>query len=78
MLIEPRGTRRLSTQTLLDLRVSRVFRLSNAASLELTVDLLNVLNDTAEERIGTEIHAAATVGQGNIFIDPRSVMGASG
>ena len=33
-----------------------------------------LFNDTAEESIGTEVYNAATVGQGNIFIDPRRAM----
>jgi hypothetical protein len=33
VLIEPRGTRRLPSQTLLDVRVSRAFRVWFAASL---------------------------------------------
>ena len=48
MLIEPRGTRRLPSQTLLDVRVSRAFRFSAAGRVELSLDVLNVLNDTAE------------------------------
>jgi hypothetical protein len=74
VLIEPRGSQRLSSQTLLDFRVSRGFRLSDLARVELCLDVLNALNDTAEESIGTELYNAATVGQGNIFIDPRRAM----
>ena len=36
--------------------------------------MLNALNDTAEESIRTEVYNAATVGQANIFIDPRRAM----
>ena len=36
--------------------------------------MLNALNDTAEESIRSEVYNAATVGQANIFIDPRRAM----
>ena len=74
VLIEPRGTRRLSSQTLLDLRVSRAFRFPDLGRVELCLDVLNALNDTAEESIRTDVYDAATVGQANIFIDPRRAM----
>jgi hypothetical protein len=74
VLIEPRGTRRLTSQTLLDLRVSRAFRFSDSGRLELCLDVLNILNDTAEESIRSDVYDAATLGQPNIFIDPRRAM----
>ena len=63
VLIEPRGTQRLSSQTLLDLRVSRAFRLGDVGRVELRLDVLNALNDTAEESIRTDVYDAPTVGQ---------------
>ncbi len=74
VLIEPRGTRRLASQTLLDLRVSRTFRLSAVARLDLYLDVLNLLNDTAEESIRSASYDATNVGQPDIFIDPRRAM----
>ncbi len=74
VLIEPRGTRRLSSQTLLDVRISRAFRLSDAGRVELSLDVLNVLNDTAEESIRSASYEAANLGQPDIFIDPRRAM----
>lgn len=74
VLIESRGSRRLSSQTLLDFRVSRAFGLGALGRVELRLDVLNALNDTAEESIRTEVYNAATVGQANIFIDPRRAM----
>src|SRR6185369_3573605 len=49
ILIEPRGSRRLSSQSLLDLRLSRTFAAGGLGRIELLVDVLNALNDTAEE-----------------------------
>ena len=54
VLIEPRGTQRLSSQTVLDFRVSRAFRLGGTGRVELRLDVLNALNDTAEESIRTD------------------------
>jgi hypothetical protein len=42
--------------------------------IELRLDVLNALNDTAEESIRSEVYNAATVGQANVFIDPRRAM----
>ena len=48
ILLEPRGSRRLSSQSLLDLRVSRTIPFGGVGRIELLVDVLNALNDTAE------------------------------
>jgi hypothetical protein len=74
VLIEPRGTRRLSSQTLLDIRVSRTLRFSDVGRVELSLDVLNLLNDTAEESIMSASYDAANLGQPDIFIDPRRAM----
>jgi hypothetical protein len=74
VLIESRGTRRLSSQTLLDVRVSRAFRFSDAGRVELSLDVLNVLNDTAEESIRSAVYDASNLAQPDIFIDPRRAM----
>ena len=65
---------RLSSQTLLDVRVSRAFRLGDLGRVELRLDVLNVLNDTAEESVRTDVYDAGTFGRANIFIDPRRAM----
>ena len=54
ILLETRGSRRLSSQSLLDLRVSRRFLFSRMGSVELLVDVLNALNDTAEEDLASD------------------------
>jgi hypothetical protein len=74
ILLEPRGTRQLSSQTLLDLRMSRPFTLSGMGRIELLVDLLNVLNDTAAEGITTDNFYSPNFGQPAVFVDPRRVM----
>jgi hypothetical protein len=52
--LEPRGTRRLSSQTLLDFRVSKSIGLSKFGRVELRMDVLNLLNDGAEEGLATD------------------------
>jgi hypothetical protein len=74
VLIESRGTERLSSQTLLDFRISKAFGVGAVGRFELRLDVLNALNDTAEESIRSEVYNAATVGQANVFIDPRRAM----
>ena len=54
ILLEPRGSRRLSSQSLLDVRVSRTIRLGGAGRIDLLLDVLNALNDTAEEGLASE------------------------
>ena len=80
VLIETRGSRRLSSQALLDLRVSRPIQLGRLGRIDLLVDVLNVLNDTSEEGLATDILMTETVkqnpdfGRPNAFVDPRRVM----
>jgi hypothetical protein len=79
VLLEPRGTRRLSSQTLLDLRLSRSFELGKTSRIDLLLDLLNALNSTAEESIANDVQLTTTAvvsnfGLPNAFVDPRRVM----
>ena len=74
VLLEPRGSRRLPSQTLLDVRVSRPVRLPGSGRLELMLDVLNVLNDTAAESIASDNLFSVNFGAGSTFIDPRRAM----
>ena len=79
VLLEPRGSRRLSSQTLLDLRLSRPITLGGLGRVDLLLDVLNLLNDTAEESLATETQMTETVfsptfGQPVSFVDPRRAM----
>jgi hypothetical protein len=75
ILLEPRGSRRLPSQTLLDLRLSRMFRFgSGGRGLEILVDVLNALDDTAEEGLATDNLFSPNFGQGAVFMDPRRAM----
>ena len=72
--LEPRGSRRLSPQALLDVRVSRTFSFGGSRRIELLVDVLNVLNDAAEEGLVSENLFSPNFGLPNTFVDPRRAM----
>ena len=76
VLLEPRGSRRLSSQTLVNVRVSRMISLGRAGRVELLVDVLNALNDTAEEALATDnlFSPSPSFGQPTVFMDPRRAM----
>jgi len=74
ILLEPRGTRRLSSQSPLDLRLSKTIVTRESARIEVLVDVLNVLNDTAEEELASDNLFSAPFGRPNIFMDPRRAM----
>jgi hypothetical protein len=74
MQLELRGSRRLSSQSLIDLRISRPFTFSPSIRAELLVDVLNLLNETAEEGLASENFFSPNFGQPAIFVDPRRVM----
>jgi hypothetical protein len=80
VLLEPRGSRRLSSQTLLDVRLSRAVHTGRFGRLDVLFDVLNALNDTAEEGIVTDTRTTATVervpafGTPSVFVDPRRAM----
>lgn len=74
ILVEPRGAQRLSPQSLLDLRISKTLPVGTAGTVDLIFDLLNLLNDTAEEALVSDTLLSATFGRPSRFIDPRRAM----
>ena len=64
----------MSSQSLLDLRVSRTIAFGGVGRIELLVDVLNALNDTAEEGLATDNLFSPNFGQGTVFMDPRRAM----
>jgi hypothetical protein len=72
--LEPRGARRLSSQSLLDVRVSRTIVVRGVGRVELLVDVLNALNDKAEEGLATDNLFSPNFGQPTVFMDPRRAM----
>jgi hypothetical protein len=71
ILLEAPGSRRLSSQSLLDLRVSRTLRFGGVGRIELLMDVLNLLNDTGEEGLATDNLFSSTFGQPTVFMNPR-------
>jgi hypothetical protein len=74
ILLETPGSRRLSSQTLLDLRVSHVFEFAGKAHVELLLDVLNALNDASEERLADDNYFSTNFGKPSVFVDPRRAM----
>jgi hypothetical protein len=74
ILLEPRGARRMSSQTLVDVRLSRTIRFGAAGRVEVLLDVLNALNDTAEEGLATDTLSSPNFGLGTVFMDPRRAM----
>jgi hypothetical protein len=74
ILLEPPGTRRLPSQTLLDVRVSKTMTFGGAVKIEVLFDVLNLLDDTAAEALVSDNLSAATFGQPRAFVDPRRAM----
>jgi hypothetical protein len=74
ILLEPRGSRRLSSQSILDVRVSRTIPFGGSERIELLVDVLNALNDTAEEALATDNLFSPNFRQPTVFMDPRRAM----
>jgi len=72
--LEPRGARRLSSQSLLDLRVSKTIVVGGVGRVELLVDVLNALNDAAEEGLAADNLFSPNFGVPTVFMDPRRAM----
>jgi hypothetical protein len=74
VLLEPPGSRRLSSQSLLDVRVSKTMAVGGVGRVEVMVDVLNALNDTAEEGLASDNLFSPNFGAATIFMDPRRAM----
>ena len=76
VLLEPRGSRRLSSQTVFDLRVSKMSPIGDRPHriFDMRPDVLNLLNDSAAESVETDVLFDAAFGRANIFMDPRRAM----
>lgn len=74
VLLESRGARRLSPQTLLDVRVSKMIDVGDLGRVELLLDILNALNRTTEEGLATDNFYSPNFGLPTVYVDPRRVM----
>ena len=74
MLLEPRGTQRLAIPVAARSSHLRGFRTGSFGRFELLLDVLNALNETAEEEIATDNAFSPSLGQPTRFVDPRRAM----
>jgi outer membrane receptor protein involved in Fe transport len=74
VLLETPGTKRLTSQTLVDLRLSRAIDLPGKARIELLLDVLNAFNSTAEERLADDNLFSQNFAHPSVFVDPRRAM----
>jgi hypothetical protein len=74
VLLEPRGSRRLSAQKLLDLRLSKPLHLGERGQAELLLDMLNVLDSSADEGLVDDNYFSPNFGRPKVFVDPRRAM----
>ena len=78
--VEPPGTRRLDSQSILDLRLSRTFSLerdggaSGRRSVEFLVDVLNGLNVASVQDIASRRLGSSVFGVGDRWVDPRRAL----
>ena len=74
ILLESRGSRRLSSQSLLDVPVSRTIHTRRLGRIDLLADLLNALNDKAEEELASDNMFSSNFRQPTVFMDPRRAL----
>jgi len=74
ILLEAPGTRRLSSQTLMDIRLSRSIELARKTRVELLFDVFNTFNSTAEEQLADDNLFSQNFGRPSVFVDPRRAM----
>jgi TonB-dependent receptor-like protein/carboxypeptidase family protein len=74
VLLETRGTRRLSSQTLVDVRISKTIAIRDLGRIELLLDVLNTFNRATEEGLATDNLYSPNFGVPTVFVDPRRVM----
>lgn len=74
ILLEPRGTLRLPSLTMVDVRISKTLPLGDFGRVELLVDVLNAFNQATEEGLATDNFYSPTFGRATVFVDPRRVM----
>ena len=67
------GTYRLQPQTLLDLR-SKIFQFKNDRRIEVLADIMNLLQENAEEGIVTRNFFSGNFSSPSTWIDPRRAM----
>ncbi|MGH9319504.1 MAG: hypothetical protein ACRD21_20935, partial [Vicinamibacteria bacterium] len=72
--VEPLGAFRLEPQTLLDLRISKIFRFGEERRIEVVADILNLFQEEAGESLVSRNFYGSTFGVPATFIDPMRAM----
>jgi hypothetical protein len=68
------GTRKVSNQKILDLRLQKEFKLGGTANVAFFADVLNALNDDAYEDVQDRVGTSDSFGLGTEYVPPRRVM----
>jgi hypothetical protein len=75
ILAEPMdGSRRVGSWNLLDLRLQKQFKVSKSAQFALFADLLNTLNNDANDSVGSRLGTSDSFGLRTDFVLPRRLM----
>lgn len=74
IFLEPRGSRRLPSQTLVDLRLSKALSLGKRGKLELLANVLNLLNDTAVVGLFSDDPYGPQFAVPTEWVEPRSLV----
>jgi hypothetical protein len=75
ILAEPMdGSRRVGSWSLLDLRFQKQFKLSKSAQFAVFADLLNTLNNDANDNVGSRLGTSDSFGLRTDFVLPRRLM----
>jgi Carboxypeptidase regulatory-like domain/TonB dependent receptor-like, beta-barrel len=74
ILLEPRGTQRLPSLTMIDVRVSKTVALGGLGRVELLMDVLNTFNRATPEGLASDNLYSPNFGQPTVYVDPRRVM----
>ena len=74
IFIEPMGSRRLSSQNVLDVRISKAFRFGETGRVELMANLFNVTNDQPEEDFVSTLVTSPNFEEPRRWLLPRRLM----
>ena len=68
------GSRRVGSWNLLDVRFQKDFRLNDEARVSVFADALNLLNNDANDGIGSRLGTSDSFGVATDFVLPRRLM----
>jgi hypothetical protein len=74
VLAEPLDDRRVGSWNLLDIRLQKEFALGKSARFAVLADILNTLNDDANDNVGSRLGTSESFGLRTDFVLPRRLM----